>query len=100
MKLDCSLRRSQQPASSLYQSQVNLFDAVRTRFFTIHCKPVRVVTVNVYELHRVRPSVRMYQRGSHWTNFREIWDWGLFMKIYLEIPSLGNIGWGRMGHFM
>jgi hypothetical protein len=35
----------------------------------------------------VCPSVRMYQRCSHWTNFREIFYWSR-MKIYREIPSL------------
>jgi hypothetical protein len=65
MKPDCSLGRSQQPASSLYLNQVNLFDAFRPCVFTIHCRRVRVVTDNVYELRRVRSSVRMCQRSSH-----------------------------------
>ena len=28
----------------------------------------------------VHPSVRIYQLGSHWTNFREIWYWKLSWK--------------------
>ena len=96
MKPDCSLRRSQQPACSLYLGQMNLSDAFRPRVFTIHCRRVRVVMDNVYELRRVRSSVRVYQRGSHWTDFREILYLGLFMKIYLEIPNLVKIG-GKNG---
>jgi hypothetical protein len=42
----------------------------------------------------------MYQRGCNWTDFREIWYWGLFMKIYLEIPNLVNIGGRGIGRFL
>jgi hypothetical protein len=34
----------------------------------------------------------MYQRGSHWTDFREISYWGDFMKICPEHPNLVEIG--------
>jgi hypothetical protein len=37
----------------------------------------------------VRPSVRKYQRGSHWTNLREIWL-EVFMKICRENPNFIN----------
>ena len=33
----------------------------------------------------------MYQRGSHWTDFREIWYWELSWKSR-EIPSLVKVG--------
>jgi len=29
----------------------------------------------------VRPSVRMEQLGSHWTDFNEIWYLSIFLKI-------------------
>ena len=32
----------------------------------------------------VRPSVRMEQLGSHWTNFHEIWYLNIFNKIWQE----------------
>jgi len=32
-------------------------------------------------LRHARPSVRMYQRGSHWTDFREIWYWELYANL-------------------
>jgi hypothetical protein len=39
------------------------------------------------------PSVRMYQRGSHRTDLREIWYWWLPKKKFCQdIPNLVNIG--------
>ena len=38
----------------------------------------------------VRPSIRMYQSSSHWTDFREIWNWGL-KKICREAPNFVKI---------
>ena len=40
----------------------------------------------------VCPSVRTYQRTSHWTDFGEIWYWGLFMNIVEKFHILLNIG--------
>ena len=36
----------------------------------------------------VRPSVRMGQLSSHWTDFREIWHLWIFKKICRENSSL------------
>jgi len=39
----------------------------------------------------VRLSARMEQLGSHWTDFPEIWNWIIFLKIQGEhkvFPSL------------
>jgi hypothetical protein len=38
---------------------------------------VRIVAESSYYLRHVRPYVRMYQRACHWTDFHEIWYWGL-----------------------
>jgi hypothetical protein len=35
-----------------------------------------------------RPSVRLCQWGSHWTDFREIYYWGL-LSVCQEIPKFG-----------
>jgi hypothetical protein len=41
--------------------------------------------------------VRMYERGSHWTDFREIWYWALSRKpvetIQIWLKSGKNIGY-------
>jgi hypothetical protein len=39
----------------------------------------------------IRPSVRMYQRGFQWTDFRDI-SYGIFMKIYRENPDFFRTG--------
>ena len=45
----------------------------------------------------VCPSFRIYQRRSHWTDFREIWYWGLLRKhidkfnIWLSVIVVGDI---------
>jgi hypothetical protein len=45
---------------------------------------VRIVAKMPYYLRHIRlsvcPSTRMYQRGSHWTDFRKILYWGLLRK--------------------
>ena len=43
-----------------------------------------------YPCH-VCPSVRMHQHGSRWTDFREIWYWGL-RKCLEKIRNLVEIG--------
>ena len=40
----------------------------------------------------VCPSVRTYQRGSHWKDFREIWYLGLLWISGRWIPNLVEIG--------
>jgi len=35
----------------------------------------------------VRPSVRMEQLGSHWTDFHEIWYLSIFSKVCWENSS-------------
>jgi hypothetical protein len=40
----------------------------------------------------VHASLRMYQRGTHWADFRKIWYWGRFGKICREVPNLVTIG--------
>ena len=45
---------------------------------------VRRQTVNVH------PSVRMYQRGSPWTNFREIWYLGV--GFYDSVSRISKFG--------
>jgi hypothetical protein len=53
----------------------------------------------------VRPSVRMYQRGSHWTDFREIWYWVILWKIsnwiqnFVKMWGGGTDHRGFVGHF-
>jgi hypothetical protein len=32
--------------------------------------------------------VRMYDRGSHWTDFREIWYWA-FLRKFVEKVQIG-----------
>ena len=53
---------------------------------------VRTIAESAYRLLHVRPSVRMYQRGSHWAGFSEIWYWGNYMTICHETPNLVNTG--------
>jgi hypothetical protein len=44
--------------------------------FNTYCNMVQITKINEEILRRkdlhVRPSVRIYQRGSHWMDFREI----------------------------
>jgi hypothetical protein len=40
----------------------------------------------------VCPSGRMYQRGSHWTDFRGIWYWGALWKSVEKFQYLVNSG--------
>jgi len=58
---------------------------------------------NSHEKHRlassfpsVRPYVLMYQRGSHWTDFREVFYWRLLWKsvekIHIWLKSDKNVG--------
>jgi hypothetical protein len=45
---------------------------------------VRKIVISDCLLRRVRPSVRMEQLGSHWTDFHEIlfeYFWKFFVKI-------------------
>jgi len=45
---------------------------------------------------RVRPSVHVKQHGSHWTNFREIWNRGLSwksVKITLSLVKIAQKHW-------
>ena len=37
-------------------------------------------------------SACLYQHGSHWTDFREIWYWGLLKKICRETPNIVTTG--------
>jgi len=37
------------------------------------------------QLRHVCMSVRLYQRGTHWADFREIWHWGFLWKSVEEI---------------
>jgi hypothetical protein len=34
----------------------------------------------------------MHERGSHWTDFREIWYWGDFYENALRKCEFGKIG--------
>jgi hypothetical protein len=43
-----------------------------------------IKTQRSFKLRHVRLSVRIYQRGSHWTNFCEIWNWRLLWKVCWE----------------
>ena len=52
-------------------------------------RSVRIVVKSVCYIRHVRPSVRMYQRGSNWT---EIWYCGLLWKLCWEGPNLVKIG--------
>jgi len=36
--------------------------------------------------------VRMYDRGSHWTDFREIWYWALLRKLVEKVQIWVKIG--------
>jgi hypothetical protein len=52
-------------------------------------------------------SVRVYQRISHWTDFREIWYWGLLRKsvekLQICLKSDNNIGqftWRRKYYYI
>ena len=44
-----------------------------------------VVAKAAYCLSHVGPSVRMYHRGSYWTDFHEIWYCGLLWKSVRKI---------------
>ena len=64
---------------------------------------LRIVAQSTIYLLHVRPSARtsvhVYHRGSHWTDYREIWYWGLFWKSVGEIPILLKSGEKIFGHF-
>jgi hypothetical protein len=57
---------------------------------------VRILSKSAYEFRHVRTSVHMYQRGSHWTGYREIWYWALLSKSVDKtenwLQSDNNIG--------
>lgn len=42
----------------------------------------------------------MYQPGSYWTDFHEIWYWGTFMKICRENPNLFKSRQEYWAHYM
>ena len=45
----------------------------------------RIVARSARWLHHVRPSASLYQRSSHWTDFREIWYWrGVLLRKSIE----------------
>jgi len=56
----------------------------------------RTHTVSVYyhcHIHpSVCPAVCVYQHGSHWGDLREIFWWGVSMKICIQIPNLVKMG--------
>jgi hypothetical protein len=41
-------------------------------FYVLIIKRLRIAAKSADYLRYVRPSVRTYQRGSHWTDFREV----------------------------
>ena len=41
---------------------------------------VREIATSAYSLRHVRPSERVCQTGSHWTDLREQWYWGRLWK--------------------
>ena len=50
-------------------------------------------------LRHTRPFVRMYLSGSHWTDVRGIWYWGLIWisveetQIWLRVKNIGHCTW-------
>ena len=48
----------------------------------------KIATSGYYELRHVRPFVRMQQRGSHWTKFREISYLGIFRESIEKVQVL------------
>lgn len=56
---------------------------------------VLIATKSTYKLRHVCPSAHMYERGSHWTDFCEIWYWALLWKsvekIQIGLKSERNI---------
>ena len=71
--------------------------------FTIF-KIVRVLAKCTYYVHNallfirlcVSPSVCVYKHGSHWTNLRQIWYWGLLwnsvLKFQILLKSARSVG--------
>jgi hypothetical protein len=42
-----------------------------------HFRRARIVAKSAYSLCHIHLSICMYQRGSYWTDFHEIWYWRL-----------------------
>ena len=61
--------------------------AVAVALITVCFRRVRIITKSAYELRRVCPSLHIYQLGSHWTDFHEIYYWGLLLKS-AETPQI------------
>jgi len=71
----------------------------KTKYFWLHMigspftyylvRRIYIVARSIHRVHHVRPFGRMYQHGSCWVAFREIWHWELLWKAVMIIP----FGW-------
>jgi hypothetical protein len=62
-------------------------------------KRIHTATKSACLRSHVRPSLRLYQRGSHWADFRKIWYLGLLSKC-VEIIKVFKVGPKCRVHYM
>ena len=91
----CKVRRTVHNTCVRSQMSDRYCDCVIPLFLGAFAK-LRKATVSF--VTSVRPSVRMEQLGSHWTDFREIWYLSIFRKpVEKIIPQLNSEN--NIGHF-
>ena len=85
----------------LYKSTTEFCFYIKGTHTEIHCAPLFLVAFNQVtkrDYLTSSPSVRLYQRGSDWTDLPEIWYWELLRKstekLLMWLKSDQN-----MGHF-
>jgi hypothetical protein len=52
---------------------------------------VRITAKSAYCFRRVRLSMRMYQRGPHWTDFHKIWCWQILWNSVEKLQTWPDI---------
>jgi len=70
--------------SQIHIKRINIFCGLKLEFLNAVAQSRQTPTSFVMS---IRPPVRKYQRGSHWTEFKNISHWELHTKISQEIEQ-------------
>ena len=77
-------------------------DSVTGLWTTSHKQQKCLLVLSRVSIPSVLVSVHLYQRGSHWTDFREIWYWPLLRKsvekfqiLYKSDQNIRHFTWRR-----